>query len=433
MSTDARLILAVQRATRKLSSTGNFNLLMQDVLAICVEAVGASGGTIYLHDPAASRLRFQHVLPEGVRDKLPMLDMADDYGMAGSAFQNRATVLRTFPEKPPSEWTDFEKSTGVQLRTMIATPLMIEGEPPIGVVQLINKVDGIFTESDAYVLDIVSSVSTMAYLNFQLTEESTRASTLLGMGKVGHDIGNLAAALFANVNFCELAMEGFHAHLRKQAVDPQINHYLDLIEPTFDDLKFSVERIVGYSRLISDMSAGRPLRPTKRLASMSGPVLSSAAYLETEARSNHVALRYDIDETAPTTMFDELYVFRIVQNLVGNAIKAVKEILTDEQLAQVRHDLDDETGFSEVWVRYKFDGSHHLIEVSDCGAGMTQQTIRKILSGNAKSEWDKQGGSGWGTKIVLELAATHDGEVSIDSTLGEGTTFRILMPHAPGC
>jgi len=430
MANDARLIQAVQRATRKLSSSGNFNLLMQDVLGICVEAVGASGGTIYLHDQMASRLRFQHVLPESVRDKLPMRDIPDDYGMAGSAFQNRATVIRLLPEKPAEEWTDFEKSTGVQIRSMLATPLMIEGETPIGVVQLINKVDGPFSESDAYVLDIVGSVSTMAYLNFQLTEESTRASTLLGMGKVGHDIGNLAAALFANVNFCEMAMDGFHSHLRKQEVDPQIDHYLDLIEPTFGDLKASVERIVGYSRLISDMSAGRPLRPNKKMGSMAPAIEGAAAYLETEARSNHVALRYDIAKDAPNMLYDELYIFRIVQNLVGNAIKAVKETLSDEELSRVPGDLDDETGFSEVWVRYGFDGENHQIEVEDCGAGMTQQTIRKILSGNAKSEWDKHGGSGWGTKIVLELAATHDGVVSIDSELGKGTTFRIAMPHA---
>ncbi|PMU87238.1 hypothetical protein, partial [Pseudomonas sp. GP01-A4] len=61
MQKDDRLIRAVQLATRKLASSGNYNLLMKDVLAICVEAVGASGGTIYLHDPASKRLRFQHV------------------------------------------------------------------------------------------------------------------------------------------------------------------------------------------------------------------------------------------------------------------------------------------------------------------------------------------------------------------------------------
>ena len=105
MARNDQLIRAVQLATRKLASSGNFDLLMKDVLAICVEAVGATGGTIYLHDGPMQRLRFQHVLPEDVKDKLPVRDIADDFGMAGEAFQARRTVCKDFPPKPESERT----------------------------------------------------------------------------------------------------------------------------------------------------------------------------------------------------------------------------------------------------------------------------------------------------------------------------------------
>jgi Nif-specific regulatory protein len=193
MPTNDQLIKAVQVATRKLASSGNFDLLMKDVLAICVEAVGATGGTIYLHDPATQRLRFQHVLPERIASLLPFRDIADDFGMSGKAFQTRQTITRAFEPKPETEWNPFEKSTGVPVLSMVATPLMMEDETPIGVVQLLNKGEGNFNETDADVLDIIAAVATMAYMNYRLTEESARASTLLGMGKVSHDIGNLAA------------------------------------------------------------------------------------------------------------------------------------------------------------------------------------------------------------------------------------------------
>ena len=35
----------------------------------------------------------------------------------------------------------------------------------------------------------------------------------------------------------------------------------------------------------------------------------------------------------------------------------------------------------------------------------------------------------YGTKVVLDLAATHDARLQIDSRLGEGTTFRLDFPH----
>jgi len=330
MTTNYQLIRAVQLATRKLASSGNFDLLMKDVLAICVEAVGASAGTIYLHDPASHRLRFQHVLPEAIADKLPAKDIAEDFGMAGKAFQSRETITREFAPKPESEWNAFEIATGVPVLSIVATPLMMEDEQPIGVVQLLNKEDGSFNATDVAVLDIIAAVATMAYMNYRLSEESARASTLLGMGKVSHDIGNLAASLYATLNYSDFAMSGLREHLTQQSPDESVRRYVDMLDPMFGELKSSVDRIVGYSRLVSDISAGRELRPNKILGPLGATIETSAAYLSTEARAHGVSLVYEIVQDTPPTLHDELYMFRIVQNLVGNAIKAVMETVPDD-------------------------------------------------------------------------------------------------------
>ena len=436
MPTNDHLIKAVQVATRKLASSGNFDLLMKDVLAICVEAVGATGGTIYLHEPSSHRLRFQHVLPERIAGLLPFRDIADDFGMSGKAFQTRQTITRSFEPKPESDWNPFEKATGVMVLSMVATPLMMEDETPIGVVQLLNKSEGNFNETDADVLDIIAAVATMAYMNYRLTEESARASTLLGMGKVSHDIGNLAASLYATLSFSDLAMQGLQEQLNLQEQNESVRMYISTLEPMFGDLKSSVDRIVGYSRLVSDISAGRELRPNKKMGYLAPVIEQSAAYLSTEARANSVGLYYNLQEDAPATLYDELYVFRIVQNLVGNAIKAVKETIPDDwKRYDPEEDRDeDEVGgdlpvFGEVHVCYRFKNAQHTIEIRDTGPGMTPETAERILAGNARSQWDKGSGSGWGLKIVLELASTHDAKVSIDSELGKGSTFRITIPH----
>jgi signal transduction histidine kinase len=429
MDTNARLIQAVQLATKKLASTGKFDQLLKEVLQLCVEAVGASGGTIYVHEPDNRRLRFQHVLPEDVADRLPTKDIPDDYGVAGQAFQSRKTVSKEFPPRP--QLSDFEQATGVVLRNMIACPLSMEDETPIGVVQLLNKNDGTFNDTDAAVLETVAAVSAMAYVNSRLVEEATRASSLLGMGKVSHDIGNLAASLYANLSFSELAMGGLKQHLEGADVDESVTMYVDTLDGMFTDIQKSVDRIVGYSRLISDLSAGRSLRPEKVLAPLAETIQTSAAYLETEGRRNHVALRYEIQEDAPPLYHDELYLFRIVQNLVGNAIKAVKETIPDDWQARMEGN-DEDVILGEVIVRYFFRDGQHIIEVQDSGPGMSPDTAERILKGRARSQWDKGGGSGWGTKIVLELAATHDAQVEIDSEIGVGSTFRVKFPQNEG-
>jgi signal transduction histidine kinase len=426
MDTNARLLKAVQLATRKLASTGQFDRLLNEVLQLCVEAVGASGGTIYVHEPGTQRLRFQHVLPEDVADRLPVKDIPEEYGTAGQAFQSRQTVIKEFPPKP--ELSDFEQATGVVLRNMIAVPLQMEDETPIGVVQLLNKNEGIFNETDAAVLETVAAVSAMAYVNSRLLEEEARSSSLLGMGKVSHDIGNLAASLYANLSFSELAMDGLKEHLKDVQTDDSVGMYVESLDGMFSDIQKSVDRIVGYSRLISDLSAGRSLRPNMIVAPLAETIQTSAAYLESDGRKNHVAIRYQIQEDAPPLWHDELYLFRIVQNLVGNAIKAVKETIPEDWRAKVEND-DEDTILGEVTVRYFFRGNQHVVEVQDTGPGMPPQTAERILKGTARSQWDKGGGSGWGTKIVLELASTHKAKVEIDSELGVGTTFRVVFPH----
>jgi phosphoribosylaminoimidazolecarboxamide formyltransferase/IMP cyclohydrolase len=66
---------------------------------------------------------------------------------------------------------------------------------------------------------------------------------------------------------------------------------------------------------------------------MAKTIENGAAYLESEARSKHVCMSYDIEAGTPDTAYDDLYVFRIVQNLVGNSIKAVYETIEEETLA----------------------------------------------------------------------------------------------------
>lgn len=426
MDTNERLLAAVQLAARRLASTAHIDSVLKDVLGICVEAVGASGGTIYLHDPRNKRLVFRYVLPEEVRDKLPVEDISDDYGAAGKAFQTRQTIITDFPEPKDDQRSTIESATGIHVRTMITTPLTMESEDPIGVVQLINKKDGKFTEGDVTVLDTVAAVSTMAYHNFKLSDEMTRASTLLGMGKVSHDIGNLAASLYANISFSEMAMHGLKEHLDVLKADETSRLYAENLDGMMGELKSSVDRIVGYSRLVSDLSAGRQLRPNKKVAPLADTIQTSAAYLETEGRKNRVGLRYEIASDAPPLYHDELYLFRIVQNLVGNAIKAVRETVPDDWQQQVGGEEDALLG--EVVVRYGFDCGEHIIEVQDSGPGMPKSVADQILAGSARSNWDKGGGSGWGTKIVLELAATHDAKVEIDSEPGKGATFRVRFP-----
>ena len=213
--------------------------------------------------------------------------------------------------------------------------------------------------------------------------------------------------------------------------DDQLKSCIQSIDFMFEELTYSVDRVKRYSSLISDISSGKPLHPVKKLGLLIQNVQLGAAYLESEARSHHIGIKYELQHNAPPAMHDDMYVFRIVQNLVSNAIRAASESLVERMASLQTRGQDDEfETYDDIYVRYRYEKPDHIVEVEDHGKGMTREMAEQILTGNAMSSWQRHVGSGWGTKIVLELAATHGAKVNIESQIGKGTVVRIFFPHA---
>ncbi len=76
-------------------------------------------------------------------------------------------------------------------------------------------------------------------------------------------------------------------------------------------------------------------------------------------------------------------------------------------------------------------GVRDRITVTDTGDGISPEHSKRIFErfyrvDRARSR--EMGGTGLGLAIVKHLARAHGGEVSVESTLGEGSTFVIELP-----
>ncbi|KAA0228483.1 GAF domain-containing sensor histidine kinase [Fimbriimonadia bacterium ATM] len=424
---DQRLVQAVHLATQKLSTAASLDETLREVLEICVTAAEAFGGTIYIHDKRKGVLEFRHVIPEEVKERLPGQQIPDDFGEAGMVFHARkAQITCITPDSGPSIRAPIESATQVTIKNILTAPLMVEGMDPIGVVQLVNKRSGDFDQSDLQVIETVCAVSAMAYMNSLLTEQAAKSASLLGMSKVAHDIANQAAVLKMTLNYVQPMIR----ELSPDAKAEDVESYRNAIDACITDLDDSVDRIISYGRLMSDLSAGKELRPKLKPGCMASAVANSAAFLETAARDARVAIRYDVAASSDLSMFDPVFIDRIVQNLVGNSIKAVVESLPEGWSAAVTEGGELPVA-GEVAVKYRQQDGDHLIEVSDTGPGMSKEVVDRILEGTATSKWTASTGSGWGTKIVRELADALGGRIEIESEPGLGTTFRVRLTVVP--
>jgi signal transduction histidine kinase len=420
------LLEAVHMAAQKLSEAGDVDAVLKEVLQICMDAVGASGGTVYLHDPSTHKLRSLHVLPEDVSNKLQRLDIPDNHGVAGRVFHGHEAIISRFPRGGNPESRQIRERSGVTVRTMITLALQIHGMEPLGVIQLINKQTGEFNETDKTVLDTVCDVCALAVNHARLMDRRAQVASLESMGRTAHDLANKAGVLTTFLPDFERNLEALRGVLKIQGVRGEACLHLDMLESTFRDVfaPYS-DRVYRYARMINDLAAGKQLEPKIQAMTLAKAVEDAIGYMQPQSRRSQVSLEMDLDYQAEEVDVDDLFVIRIAENLVGNAIKAVVERADGEE--RFVHVDSDET-LGRVIVRTYAEGKNHVLAVEDEGVGIPPRKVRQIMEGQAASEWHKSSGSGLGTKVILELTKALNAEIQIRSKLGEGTTFKVIFP-----
>ena len=134
------------------------------------------------------------------------------------------------------------------------------------------------------------------------------------------------------------------------------------------------------------------------------------------AREKGIDLSLHADGTAERVLADRAAMVRVFTNLVDNAIKYTPE----------RGHVD---------VRVEHDGLYVKVAVRDDGIGMTQDEIDRVFDEffRAKNEYTARvPGTGLGLSLVKRLVEMHQGRVTLESSLGKGSTFTVTLPVLDG-
>ena len=72
------------------------------------------------------------------------------------------------------------------------------------------------------------------------------------------------------------------------------------------------------------------------------------------------------------------------------------------------------------------------ISTSDTGQGSPKDALPNVFARYFQAERGNRhaGGSGLGLSIVKQLVEAHGGTISVESEIGQGTTFRFTLPRA---
>ena len=122
-------------------------------------------------------------------------------------------------------------------------------------------------------------------------------------------------------------------------------------------------------------------------------------------------------EEMPLLMLDPQRLRQIVFNLVGNAVK-----FTEKGYVELRASFER---------RKDADAGVLRMEVEDTGCGISEEDLKRIGSAYAQvgAKASRNGGTGLGLAICKQLAAAMGGRLEVDSTLGAGSTFSVVIPN----
>ena len=137
---------------------------------------------------------------------------------------------------------------------------------------------------------------------------------------------------------------------------------------------------------------------------------------EARFREDGIQLDVEVEPDLPMVSCDREMIHSVVMDLLSNALDACswKEYQNRERPRVVvsvkRPELD---GFVDI-------------AVGDNGEGMSEDVRRKIFTPFFSTK--KQAGTGMGLAVVARIVSSHGGSTNVESELGKGATFHVLLP-----
>lgn len=255
-----------------------------------------------------------------------------------------------------------------------------------------------------------------ASLETQLRESQKMEAIGTLAGGIAHDFNNILATILGNV---EIAL------LDTSSVPAEVERSLLAIRKAGERARELVKQILSFGRR----------QPTLRTPISLAPVIAEVETLLSATLPAWLTLDIQCLEDIPCVLADGTQIEQVLLNLVTNSMQAMQgqrgtisirldTVELDEQLVETHRRLKT--------LRAQSDRPVVRITIRDAGPGMSAEMLSRIFEPFFTTKPVGQG-TGLGLSVVHGIVQGHDGVVTVDSQLGQGTTFVIYLPPAnPG-
>ena len=393
-----RALRALVQVSQMVAGSLDLADVLRSSIHAAAEAMNAEACSILLKDAAADALQFHIVDGPQTRGLTSAALPIDDHSVAGWVANHQEPVLIPDAYRDARFNRDWDLKTGFRTKSILCAPL-ISQDRQVGVMQILNRRDGeSFDGYDLVLAQAVASLIAVAIHNAEEHEARIKAERLATIGQtiagMAHCIKNILNGLRAGSYIIDQQMT--------DEAESKVARGWKIVKKNMMLLSNIVMDMLSYSK------QREPLYQPCRIGDLCEDVVG---LLRQQAAEKDVTLvtSSDLDEVC----VDESGIRRCLINLVGNAIDA----------------CSDGGGLIKVDVGAAETDERFVIRVRDNGCGMEPEAREKIFDAFFSSKGGK--GTGLGLAVTKKIVGEHGGEIRVESVLGEGTEFALVLPAGP--
>ncbi|TET87024.1 MAG: GAF domain-containing sensor histidine kinase [Desulfobacteraceae bacterium] len=390
----------------------NSSLRIEDVLNYAMEwaeeFIDAEASTVYELDEEKSEL-FIRIARGEKKESVERIKFELGQGISGHVVQTGQPMVIQDVRKEKRFSPKFDRITGFHTRSMICVPLILRGKT-IGALQVLNKKSGdLFTQIDVELLTSMSQQIAVAMENAKLyrrlekrfelnARELKTAQDKLILSERLVAMSHLVQGVAHEIRNPVTTIGGFARRIKKILKrDPEVDKYLNAILEESERLESLVRQVHEYTSVLAATLALDDIRATLH------EVVNK---FEPIAQQQGVSLVTKIDESLPLTRMASSQIMTALSNIMENALESMPN-------------------GGKLVLEAKQRNSQLFIKILDTGHGIRQEYLNSVYDPFFSS---KTHGAGLGLAVVYQIVKNHDGEITIQSQEGKGTSVTIQLP-----
>jgi len=381
-----------------LTASLDLGQVLQIIMEGVTSLIGVERVSIFLIDEDTHELVLEYSIGghESIRLSPPWS------GIVGWIASHNTPTTANNVGRDPRFLPDIDTTTQFDTRSILGAPLRID-DRVIGVIEVLNKVDGPFTEKDQALLVDFSKWAAIALHNARLYRELDEAKGRLASAEAVAEMSemalNLTHELSNRISIIPPTVNRIQAKCQDELNNPYLRKKLEVIGRVASEGRTIMRRIRGPFEVADE----EPVTVSDCLAQA----------LNTFQISPAIKVVESYQAGLPPVMADRQKLVQAFCHIIGNALDAL-----------------DEREKGRLWLstRRRLDGLVETV-IADDGPGIPVEVLEDpfVLRRTAKKETGGLGLGLWWTHIYVRRLG---GQVKLLSSRGQGTVVSIRLPVA---